>query len=75
MYNLFVFLPWKQKKEIIQGKRLKGYNTLSIERRNKMKEFLLGLVSGALFTVSIWTAVLAVDYIVDLFKRKNADKS
>jgi hypothetical protein len=40
-----------------------------------MKDFLLGFINGALFTVSIWTAVLAVDYIVDLFKRKNADKS
>ncbi len=40
-----------------------------------MKEFLLGLVSGALFSVSIWTAVLIVIYVVDLFKRKNADKS
>ncbi len=40
-----------------------------------MKEFLLGLVSGALFSVSIWTAVLIVTYVIGLFKRKNADKS
>lgn len=40
-----------------------------------MKEFLLGFIHGALFSVSIWTAVLIVTYVVGLFKRKNADKS
>lgn len=39
-----------------------------------MKEFLLGSIHGALFSVSIWTAVLIVDYVVGLLKRKNADK-
>jgi hypothetical protein len=40
-----------------------------------MKEFLLGFINGTLFSVSVWTAVLIVDYVVGLFKRKNADKS
>lgn len=39
-----------------------------------MKEFLLGFIHGTLFSVSIWTAVLIVDYVVGLLKRKNADK-
>lgn len=40
-----------------------------------MNGFLLGLVSGALFSVAIWTTALIVIYVTGLFKRKNADKS
>lgn len=39
-----------------------------------MKEFLLGFIHGALFSTSIWTAVIIVTYVVGLIKRKNADK-
>lgn len=39
-----------------------------------MKEFLLGFINGALFSASIWTAVIIVIYVVGLIKRKNADK-
>ena len=40
-----------------------------------MKDFLLGFIHGALSTASIWAVILIVDYIIGLFKRKNADKS
>lgn len=40
-----------------------------------MKEFLLGLISGALSTAAIWAVFFIVLGIIELFKRKNADKT
>lgn len=35
-----------------------------------MKEFIVGFIQGTLFTTSIWLVILAVDYVIGLFKRR-----